>query len=330
MSNRREFITLLGGSAAMSSVSWPPAAYAQRDVPMIGYLSGTTRDGQAINVGLLRKALTEFGHVVGQNLDIEFRFADNQYDLLPMLAADLVRRRVRVIVVTGAVNATLAAKAATETIPIVFNMGSDPVQMGLVASLNRPGGNVTGVTSISRELLAKRLEMLRELLPGAGRIGLLVNPNNPNTQASVSEMQALANAGGWLLHVVTAGHEGDLDAAIAKLVQLKADAFLTATDALFSNFLELVALAARHRIPTIYQGREFADAGGLMSYGASRARTQRVVADYTSRILKGDKPADLPVQQITKVELIVNLKTAKALGITFPITLLARADEVIE
>jgi putative ABC transport system substrate-binding protein len=323
---RRDFVTLLGGAAA----AWPLAARAQRDLPTIGYLSGTTRDVQAINVGVLRKALTEFGYVEGQNLDIEFRFADNQYELLPALAADLVRRRVRAIVVSGAVNAALAAKAATGAIPIVFYLGSDPVQMGLVASLNRPGGNVTGVTGLGRELLAKRLEMLRELLPGAGGIGLLVNPDNPNTQASVRELQALANAGGWLLHVVAASHEGDLDLAIAKFVQLKAGAFLTATDALFTNYLGMVTLAARHRIPAIYPTREFADAGGLMSYGSSRMEGLRAVADYTSRILKGVKPSDLPVQQATKVELVINMRTAKALGITFPTALLVRADEVIE
>jgi putative tryptophan/tyrosine transport system substrate-binding protein len=255
---------------------------------------------------------------------------DNRYELLPMLAADLVQTRVRAIVVSGAVNAALAAKAATEAIPIVFYVGSDPVEMGLVASLSRPGGNVTGVTAISRELLAKRLEMLRELLPGVSGVGLLVNPDNPNTQPSVSEMQALANAGGWLLHVVTASNEGDLDPAIAKFVQLKAGAFLTATDPLFSNFLGIVALTARHRIPTIYPFRGFAEAGGLMSYGASRAEGLRVVADYTSRILKGARPSDLPVQQATKVELVINMKTAKALGLTFPTALLVRADEVIE
>jgi putative ABC transport system substrate-binding protein len=323
---RRDFITFLGGAAA----AWPFSAHAQRDVPTIGYLSGTTRDGQALNVALLRKALAEFGYVEGQNFNIEFRFADNRYELLPMLAADLVQRRVRAIVVSGAVNAALAAKAATETIPIVFSLGSDPVQMGLVASLNRPGGNVTGVTAIGRELLAKRLEMLRELLPGAGGIGLLVNPDNPNTQSSVSELQALANAGGWLLHVVSASSEGDLDAAIAKLVQLKAGGFLTATDALFTNHLEIVALAARHRIPAIYTYRDFTDAGGLMSYGASRAETLRVVADYMNRILKGARPSDLPVQQATKVELVINMKTAKTLSLTFPTALLVRADEVIE
>jgi putative tryptophan/tyrosine transport system substrate-binding protein len=323
---RREFITLLGGTAA----AWPMAAKAQRDVPTIGYLNSTSRAGTTIAVGLLRKVLSEFGYVEGRNLDIEFRFADNRYELLPTLAADLVRRRVRVIVVAGAVNATLAAKAATATIPIVFSMGSDPVQMGVVASLSRPGGNVTGVTQITTELTTKRLEMLRELLPTAGGIGLVVNPNNPNTQPSVGEMQALANSGGWPLHVVTASNEGELDGAIAKLVELKAGGFLTATDALFNNYLEIVALAARHRIPTVYQSRELVEAGGLMSYGASRAETSRVVADYTSRILKGAKPSDLPVQQATKVELVINLRTAKTLGLTFPTALLVRADEVIE
>jgi putative ABC transport system substrate-binding protein len=323
---RRDVIQAMGGAA----IAWPLPARAQRDVPTIGYLNSTSRAGTTIAVGLLRKVLAEFGYVEGRNLDIEFRFADNRYELLPALAADLVRRRVRVIVVGGAVNAPLAAKAATTTIPIVFTMGSDPVQMGVVASLSRPGGNVTGVTQISTELTAKRLEMLRELLPTASGIGLVVNPNNPNTQPSVGEMQALANAGGWSLHVVTASNEGELDGAIAKCVELKAGGFLTATDALFNNYLEIVALAARHRIPTVYQSREFADAGGLMSYGASRAETFRVVADYTSRILKGVKPSDLPVQQATKVELVINMRTAKTLDLTFPTALLVRADEVIE
>jgi putative ABC transport system substrate-binding protein len=274
--------------------------------------------------------MSEFGYTEGRNLEIEFRFADNRYDRLPALAADLVRRQVQVIVVGGATVGVLAAMAATKTIPIVFSSGVDPVQLGLVASLSRPGGNVTGVVSLSQELLAKRLEMLRELHPSASAIGLLVNPNNPNTQPTVSEMQALANAGGWLLHVVTASNEGELDAAIAKLIQLKAGAFLFAADALFANQLEIVAVAARHRIPTIYSQREQVEAGGLMSYGSNRAEIQRVVADYTVRILKGAKPSELPVQQATKVELVINMRTAKSLGLTFPTALLVRADEVIE
>src|SRR5438132_2961282 len=294
---RREFIALLGGAA----VAVPLAARAQQAVATVGYLNSTSRAGTALAVGLLRRALAELGYVDGRNLEIEFRFADNRYDRLPALAADLVRRRVQVIVVGGAVNAVLAAKAATTTIPIVFTVGSDPVEMGLVASLNRPGGNVTGVTQLSTELLAKRLELLRELFPGAGAIGLLVNPNNPNTQPNVNEMQALANAGGWRLHVVTASNEAELGSAIGKFVGMKTDAFLTATDALFNNYFEIVVLAAHHRIPTIHQSHEFVDVGGLMSYGASRAEMQRVIADYTSRILKGAKPSDLPVQQATKI-----------------------------
>src|SRR5262249_22903438 len=250
-------------------------------------------------------------------------------DRLPALAADLIRRRVQVIITHGAVNSAFAAKDATTTIPIVFGVGSDPVEIGLVASLNRPGGNITGVTSLSRELLSKRLEMLRELLPSADSIGLLVNPNNPNTQSSLSEMQALANAAGWLLHVANASGEGDLDSAIKRLVELKAAAFLAATDQLFSS-LEIVAVAARHRIPTIHSTRDLAEVGGLMSYGASRGETAHVVADYTSRILKGAKPSELPVQQVSKFELVINMRTAKALGLTFPTALLVRADEVIE
>ena len=320
---RREFIGLVGGAAAL-----PLAAGAQRAVATIGYLSSTSRATTALNP--LRQAMSEFGYTEGRNLEIEFRFADNRYDRLPALADDLIRRRVQVIVVGGATVGVLAAMAATKTIPIVFSSGVDPVQLGLVASLSRPGGNVTGVVSLSQELLAKRLEMLRELHPSASAIGLLVNPNNPNTQPTVSEMQALANAGGWLLHVVTASNEGELDAAIAKLIQLKAGAFLFAGDALFANQLEIVAVAARHRIPTIYTQREQVEAGGLMSYGSDREEIQRVVADYTVRILKGAKPSELPVQQATKVELVINMRTAKSLGLTFPTALLVRADEVIE
>jgi putative ABC transport system substrate-binding protein len=321
---RREFITLGGAAAA-----WPLTARAQqRAVATIGYLASTSRATTALNP--LRQALSEFGYTEGRNLEIEFRFADNRYDRLPALAADLVRRRVQLIIVGGATVGVFAAQAATKTIPIIVSTGNDPVQLGLVASFSRPGGNVTGVSTMSQELLAKRLEMLRELLPSAGVIGLLVNPNNPNTQPSVSEMQALANTQGWLLHVVPASNEGELDAAIAKLVQLKSGAFLFASDSLFANQLEIVAVAARHRIPTVYTQREQVEAGGLMSYGSSRAEIQRVLADYAVRILKGAKPSELPFQQATKVELVINMRTAKSLGLTFPTALLVRADEVIE
>jgi putative ABC transport system substrate-binding protein len=325
---RREFISLIGSAAA----AWPLAARAQqRAMPVIGLLGSTSPEGFDNVTAAFRKGLGETGYVEGRNVVMEFRWAQNQYDRLPALAAEFVRRQVAAIVAFGAINAPLAAKAATATIPIIFSIGSDPVEFGLVASLNRPGGNVTGVVQLSRELLAKRLELLRELLPNATSIGLIVNPNNPGTEFSVKEVQGLAHAGGWLLHVVPVAGEADLVSAFATLVRLKARAFLLGTDALFnSQYQQIVALAVRHSMPAIYQFREFAEAGGLMSYGTNRADQYHLVGTYAGRILKGEKPADLPVQLSTKVELVINLKTAKTLGLTFPIALLGRADEVIE
>jgi len=247
------------------------------------------------------------------------------------MATDLVRRQVAVIFATGSVPAPLAAKAATTTIPIVFRVGSDPVELGLVTSLSRPGGNVTGVTGLGRELFAKRFELLRELLPNATAFGLLVNPSNPNTKPSVQEALALAQAGGWQLHVVEVRNVADIESGFASLARLRVGGFLTGTDnAINSRGDQLVALAARHAIPAIFQEREEVEAGGLMSYGGDSAETFRIAGLYVGRILKGEKPADLPVQRATKVELLINLKTAKTLGITVPLTLRGRADEVIE
>jgi putative tryptophan/tyrosine transport system substrate-binding protein len=300
-------------------------------MPVIGFLGSASPDGYRLEVAAFKQGLAEAGYVEGRNVAIEFRWAQDQYDRLPMLAADLVQRRVAVIVAIGAVNAPFAAKAATTIIPIVFSVGSDPVGVGLVASLNRPGGNVTGVTSLGRELLAKRLEVLRELVPNVTAIGLLANQNNQNTEPSVRELQALARAGGWLLQVAAVSTDSDLDTAFTTLVQRKAGAFLTATDALFLNRRDhIVALAERHAMPGIYTERTAVDAGGLMSYGASRTDNHRQLGGYAGRILKGAKPADLPVMQPTKFEFVLNLKTAKTLGLDLPPTLTARADGVIE
>jgi putative ABC transport system substrate-binding protein len=301
-------------------------------MPVIGYLSGTVPRPFGGREDLaFRQGLKEMGFVEGQNVAIEYRSAEDHYERLPALAADLVRRHVAVIVATGSARGPLAAKAATTTIPIVFFFGSDPVELGLVASLSRPGGNITGVTGLGRELLTKRLEMLRVLLPNVAAIGLIVNPDNPNTKPSVQELQALAQAGGWRLHVVNVRTGSDIDTAVETLAQLRAGAFLTATDNVInSRSGQLVALAARYGIPAIYQRREAVDAGGLMSCVTDNTEVTRIVGVYAGRILKGEKPADLPVQRATKFNLAINLKTAKALGLTVPETLLATADQVIE
>jgi putative ABC transport system substrate-binding protein len=325
---RRKFITLLGGAAA-----WPLAATAQQaKAGTIGLLGTGTAAAQSQWTAAFVQRMRELGWVEGRNLAIEYRWSEGQNERLPALAAELVRRQVAVIVTPGSTAATLAAKAATPTIPIVFLSAVDPVKTGLVASLNRPGGNVTGVSDIGVELAAKRLGLLHELLPGAARFALLVNPDNPGiTEAFVAEAQTAASAIGRQIEVVTASTNGDIDRAFATLVNKRADAFLVSTDALFvTRRVQLVTLAARHAVPAMYFRREFAEAGGLMSYGSNLADQFRQNGIYAGRILKGEKPAEMPVQLPTKFEFVVNLQTAKLLGLEVPLTLLARADEVIE
>ena len=324
---RREFIALLGTATA-----WPLMARAQQPMPVIGFLGISSPDLFAGPLRAFRQGLGETGYVEGRNVAIEFRWADGQNDRLPALAAELVRRRVNVIVAPGSTPAALAAKAATATIPIVFQVGIDPVEAGLVTSLARPSGNVTGITNINTELVSKRLELLRELVPKATTIALLVNPTSPEIANSVSkEMQSTASTLGLQLHVLQARSDDDFDAVFAKLAQLGVGALVIAPDGFFiSRNEQLGALTLRHAIPAITQFREFAVAGGLMSYGGSFSEPARQVGIYTGKILKGEKPDHLPVQQTVKIELVINLKTAKALGITVPQSVQNRADEVIE
>ena len=326
---RREFITLLGGAAA----ALPLAARAQQPAPpVIGFLDVGSLEAGRDHVAAFQRGLKETGYVESQNVAIEYRWAGDRNDRLPEMAADLVRRQVTVIAAVGGTQAALAAKAATATIPIVFVIGTDPVELGFVASLHRPGGNVTGLTSLNVELVQKRLELVHELIPTATMIALLVNPASPNlAQSATTDAQAAARTLGLKLEVLQARTERDFDPLFATLVQLRAGGLVIGPDSYFNSQIErLAALTVRHAVPTIYQYREFAAAGGLMSYGGSITEAYRQAGVYSGRILKGEKPADLPVQQAPKVDLFINLKTAKALGLAVPESLLARADEVIE
>jgi putative ABC transport system substrate-binding protein len=323
---RREFITLLGGAAA-----WPLAVRAQQPMPVIGYLSIGSPQFDAARLAAFRQGLSESGHVEGQNVTGDYRWAEGKKDRLSAFADDLVRRPVTVIAAIGGPAPALAAKAATTTIPIVFIIPGDPVRQGLVVSLNRPGGNLTGVSNLAGVVAAKQLEVLHETVPKAGLIGLLVNPTNPTVQFYTRDVQDAALALGQKLLVVNAANQNDFEGAFTTLAQQRADALLVPSDALFNSVPgQLVALAARHAIPAIYAYTEFARIGGLMSYGVSFGDPFRQAGVYAGRILNGEKPTELPVIQITKVELIINLKTAKTLGITFPLPLLGRADEAIE
>jgi len=327
---RREFITLLGGTG----FAWPLTARAQQPpMPVIGFVNAASPQSYARQVSAFLKGLSEAGYVDGQNVKIEYLWAEGQYGRLPELAADLVRLQVAVIVTPGNTPAALAAKAATATIPIVFSFGADPVKIGLVASLDRPGGNATGFGEMNIEIAPKRLGILHELIPGAARFALLLEPrNSPTTPADVTELQAAGAAVGSQIEVVyAAATVGELETAFASLAQKGVDALMVNPSPQFASLrVQLTALAARHAVPTIYWDRRLAEAGGLMSYGSNVEDLFRKVGIYAGRILKGEKPADMPVQQATKFELVINLKTAKALGLTIPPTLLARADEVIE
>jgi putative tryptophan/tyrosine transport system substrate-binding protein len=330
---RREFIALLGAAVAR-----PLVARAQQPMPVIGFLNAGFPEPSSFLVAAFREGLKEASYVEGQNVTIEYRWAKGQYDQLQTLVTDLVQRQVAVIAATGGSISAQAANAATATIPIVFNVGEDPIKLGLVASFNRPGGNTTGVSTLSPTLEAKRLGLLRELVPQAAIIAVLLNPTNPDADLQRRDVQAAATAIGQQLRILNASTESDVDAAFVSLVEQRADALLVGNDALlvgndvfFTNRREqIVALAARHAVPAIYAFRSFAEGGGLMSYSTSLVEVYRQVGLYVGRILKGATPAELPVVQPTKFELVINLKTAKALGLTVPQTLLVAADEVIE
>jgi putative tryptophan/tyrosine transport system substrate-binding protein len=325
---RRQFITLLGAAAA----ACPLVARAQQPaMPVIGFLNGQSAHTLTHVVAAFQQGLNHIGYAEGRNVAIDYRWADGQNDRLPALAADLVQRRVAVIAATGGDPVVLAVKRATTTLPIVFTIGGDPVALGLVASLNRPGGHITGITQITAMLDPKRLEILHELMPNLAVVAVLRNPNNANAESQVPALQAGARAMGLDLHFLSAATEREIDLAFATVAELRIGALVVASDPFFnSHRQQMVALATRLAVPAIFHQREFALDGGLMSYGTSVTEMYREAAIYTGRILKGEKPADLPGQQATKVELVINMKTAKALGLTFPITLLGRADEVVE
>jgi putative ABC transport system substrate-binding protein len=308
----------------------PAVRAQQKAMPMIGYLGTASPDPNSPARAAFRQGLSETGYVEGQNVAIEYRWAEGQYDRLPALAAELVARKVDVILAGGGIHAAQAAKGATSTIPIIFSVG-DPVETGLAASLARPGGNLTGVSTMVPEMTPKRLELLSELVPQAGVIALLVNPKNSNTERIIRDMHEAARVKGVTFHILKASSESEIDAAFASLVELQPGALVVGSDPFFGSRCELLAtLASRHGVPAIYQWREFAEAGGLISYGPSLTASFRQLGIYAGKILKGAKPADLPVQQPTTFELVVNLKTATALGLTVPPSILARADEVIE
>jgi len=328
MRSRREFMMLLGGAAA-----WPLAARAQQPaMPVIGLLGATSPDADADNLRAFRQGLKDAGYVEGENVASVYRYADNQLDRLPALAAELVHRKVALIAAVHGVPTVVAAKAATATIPILFAVSEDPVRLGLVASLARPGGNVTGINFLSQELAAKRLELLRELVPGAARVAVLVNPANAGqTESTLRDVQSAAPAIGLQIQVLGANTSGEIDAAFATFGRGRPDALFVGSGAyLSSRRVQLVQLAARHAMPAAYVGRQYVEHGGLMSYGANLADAWRQLGDYTGRILKGAKPADLPVVQASKFELVINHQTARMLGLDVPPMLLARADEVIE
>jgi putative tryptophan/tyrosine transport system substrate-binding protein len=328
MIGRREFISLLGGAAA----AWPLAARAQQAMPVIGFLNLLSRDSYADRLGAFRQGLRDTGYVEGQNVAIDYRWAENQLDRLPELATELVRRSVAVIVTSGATASALAAKTATSTIPIVFFSGEDPVRLGLVSSLARPSGNLTGINLLIGELAAKRLGILRELVPNAIRLAVLLNPSDAGgAEATMKDLDTATSNMGLQIQVLNASTYREIDEAFARFAQVRPEALFVATQPLFtSRRVQLALLAAHHSIPAIYGVREITEAGGLMSYGVNIADAWRQIGVYTGRILKGVKPTDLPVVQSTKFELVINQQTARMLGLTIPPTLLARADEVIE
>jgi len=321
---RREFIALVGGVA-----TWPLAARAQQ--PVIGFLGSASPNEYAIRLGAFRQGLKEAGYVEGQNVAIEYRWAEDQYNRLPALAAELVHRQVAVIVAGGGTPSAMAAKAATATIPIVFAVAVDPVKVGLVTSLNKPSGNLTGVTNLNVDVAQKRLELMHELQPTAATIAVLINPTSVLAEPFLQAVEPAARALGLKLHILNASTDRELDTVFATLAQLRASALVVSTDIFFNTRAEqLAALSLRHAVPTIYAYRPFVAAGGLISYGSDETEYYRLAGVYAGRILKGEKPADLPVQRLTKIELIINLKTAKTLGITVPQSVQSRADEVIE